>query len=94
MHKVVLVRSATRAIKKLDNHIQTKIVESIEDIARNPYNGELLHGTLSAVYSWHLRIKGVEYRIAYQIIDAEVIVLILKIGNRENFYKELLNQLL
>lgn len=31
----------------------------------------------------------VEYRIAYQINDEEIIVLILKIGSRENFYREL-----
>jgi len=32
---------------------------------------------------------GVEYRMAYQIKEQEVVVIIMQIGTRENFYEEL-----
>jgi len=32
---------------------------------------------------------GVEYHIAYQIKEQEIVVVVMKIGKRENFYEEL-----
>ena len=93
MYEILLVGSAAKTLKKLDRHILLQIVSELEHIAKAPYAGEQLHGQLHNVFSWHKAIKGTEYRIAYQIKDAEVIVLILKIGSRENFYKELWKQL-
>jgi mRNA-degrading endonuclease RelE of RelBE toxin-antitoxin system len=52
-------------------------------------SGERLKGDLTAVYSYHLKVAGVEYRIAYQIKEQEIVVVVLQIGTHENFYKEL-----
>jgi hypothetical protein len=43
----------------------------------------------AAIYSHHLKVAGVEYRIAYQIKEQEIVVVIIQIGTRENFYAEL-----
>jgi mRNA-degrading endonuclease RelE of RelBE toxin-antitoxin system len=37
----------------------------------------------------HLKVAGVEYRIAYQIKEQEIVVVVMQIGTRENFYVKL-----
>lgn len=53
------------------------------------HHGERLKGDLTAVYSYHLRVMGVEYWIVYQIKEQEIVVVVLQIGTCENFYAEL-----
>ena len=71
------------------NQLKTKIIEALEHIAENPFLGDRLKGDLSAIYSHHLKVAGVEYRIAYQIKEQEIVVVIMQIGTRENFYEKL-----
>jgi mRNA interferase RelE/StbE len=44
---------------------------------------------LTEVYSYSLKIIGVEYRVAYQIKEQEISVMIIQVGTRENFYEKL-----
>ena len=69
MYEILLVGSAAKALKKLNRHIQSQIINELEHIAKAPYAGNQLRGQFSNVYSWHKAIKGTEYRIAYQIKD-------------------------
>ncbi len=89
MYEVVILNSAARQLKKLDKPIRTKICEVLEKIAKDPFMGDMLKGNLSTIYSYHLKVTGVEYRIAYQIKEQEIVVVIMQIGTRENFYNEL-----
>lgn len=89
MYEVVILNSAAKQLGNLDKPIKNKIIAALEKIAENPFIGDRLKGDLVAVYSHHLKVAGVEYRIAYQIKEQEIVVVILQIGTRENFYEEL-----
>jgi len=89
MFEVVVLSSASRQLKKFDKAVRNAIIAGMEKIAENPYTGDRLKGNLATIYSYHLNVANVEYRIAYQIREQEIVVIVLQIGTRENFYEEL-----
>ena len=89
MYKVVILKSAAKQLRNFDKPVKTKIIDALEKIAQNPFAGERLKGDLLELYSYHLNVIGAEYRIAYQIKEQEIVVVIMQIGTRENFYNEL-----
>lgn len=89
MYELVILNSAARELRKFDKPVRVKILTALDKIAENPYIGDLLKGDLATIYSYHLKVMGVEYRIAYQIKEQEIVVVVMQIGTRENFYKEL-----
>jgi mRNA interferase RelE/StbE len=89
MYELVVLNSATRELKKFDKPVRTKILSALDKIAENPFIGDLLKGDLSTIYSYHLKVSSVEYRIAYQVREEEIFVVVLQVGTRENFYEEL-----
>jgi len=93
MYEVVILKSAAKQLKNLDKPVKNRIVEAFDRIAMNPWSGERMKGDLTALYSYHLKAAGVEYRIAYQIRDQEIVVVVIRIGTRENFYGELKKRL-
>jgi len=89
IYELVVLNSAVRQLKKYDKPIRIKIIDALDTITENPFIGDMLKGNLSILYSYHLKVRGVEYRIAYQIKEQELVVVIIQLGTRENFYEEL-----
>jgi len=89
MYEIILPRNVQKDIKKLDKSTINKIVLTLEDIVENPYNGSSLSGPYSSLFKWEVIHLGTSYRIVYEIFDDTIQVHVLKIGTRENFYKEL-----
>lgn len=89
MYELVVLNSAARQLKKYDKPIRTRIINALDQIAENPFIGEMLKGNLSILYSYHLKVAGVEYRIAYQVKEQELVIVIIQLGTREKFYEEL-----
>lgn len=89
MYELVVLNSAAKQLSKFDKPVRKKIIGVLGEIAENPFIGERLKGGLATLYSYHLKATGIEYRIAYQIKEQEVVVIIMQIGTRENFYEEL-----
>ena len=74
-------------LKKID--IQTR--KEIQDewlpiLLQYPYQGQVLAGPLQGLRSFHLKVKTIDYRIAYSIDESEKIIEILMIAKRESFY--------
>lgn len=89
MFQLYISNQAKKDIKRLDKPVIKKLVSVLEEIAENPFLGEPLKGELSHLKKWKLIHFGVEYRIAYLIIEDRVEVRVLQVGTRENFYNEL-----
>ena len=93
-HTVLLTRTADKNQRKLDKPLPLLIKEALERICQSPDNlGERLSQPLTSVYSHHIKYKGKEFRIAYQINPDTESVLVLLIGPHENFYRKLKNLL-
>ena len=79
---------ASKYFKKLrDKRLKDLFKESIEEICKNPYAGQLKKGDLSGIYGYDLYYQGTNYEIAY-VIEDKIIVIIMA-GTRENFYEQL-----
>jgi mRNA-degrading endonuclease RelE of RelBE toxin-antitoxin system len=89
-YDVYLTARAKRQYKRLDAHIRNKIRTELLEIEEDPYEkGELLQGFRSKLRYIKIIHAGVQYRAVYDISKDKKEVLVIFIGSRENFYKEL-----
>lgn len=92
--QILLTHTADKSQRKLDKPLREKILMALKDITQCPdEKGEKLTQPLTGVYSYHVKYKGREFRIAYQYQEASDCVIILLIGPHENFYKRVKNLL-
>lgn len=82
MYNIIFLKPAEKFFRNLNKKDQEKIAKKIFALETNPKSGKPLVGKLSGL--WSLRIG--EYRAIYQIKNAELVVLVIKIGNRGNVY--------
>ena len=83
MYKILFSKESEDYFNKLDNSIKKRVGKKIEMLKENPHIGIPLTANLAGF--WKLRIG--DYRIIYQIKDAELLIFVIKIGHRKNIYK-------
>jgi len=83
MFKIVFHKSSAKKFEKFSLQLKEKISKAIEALKQNPYIGKKLHGQLAG--SFRLRIG--DFRIVYDILNDEKIVVIHAIGSRGDVYK-------
>ena len=89
MYQIVITPSVKKSAKKLPKQTRQEITEQSQELKENPYVGEKLSGSLHFLYSFHLKFKNVNYRIAYTINNSQKQIIVHLIGSREGFYKRL-----
>jgi len=78
---------ALKEWNKLNATIKKQFAKKLETILENPHIPHNKLSGFSSVYKIKLRQSG--YRLAYEVQDEEVIVLVLKIGKRDKVYDKL-----
>lgn len=83
-YEITYAQSALRSLRKLDRVVARRVLHVIDGLSRNPRpdgcirlkggNGEL-------------RVRVGDYRIIYDVIDDEVMVLVLAVGHRREVYR-------
>ena len=83
-YQVIVKPSADKALQKLPLDIQRRIVGLLRElsVAPRPPGVVKMTGTDNL---WRLRAGT--YRIVYEIHDAELVVLVLRIGHRRDVYQ-------
>ena len=84
--EIKLLRQPYKFIKKAKAPLKVRIAKELTRIGEDPKVGKKLAGKLKEVRSHKFTDAGIHYRIAYQIRDNILVVLI---ATRENFYKDL-----
>jgi hypothetical protein len=82
---------AAKFLKKLkEKALKLKFQKAMDLICENPEIGEMKTGDLSGIFGYDIFHAGVNYELAYTIIeqDGKTVAVILA-GTRENFYEEL-----
>lgn len=83
---VLFSSPAEKDLKRLPRTVQEELrLEHIPKLADNPRIGKMLHGPLRGYFSYDFWSGGTSYRIAYEIMEKDVVILMLK--TRDNFYK-------
>ena len=79
--------AAEKDFGKLSGAAEKEVKKRLTELANDPHSGKLLHGPLRGFFVLRFHAGGVAYRIVYEIVGADVLVLM--IGSRDNFYKKL-----
>lgn len=92
MLPIAYLKPAEHYLKKLvEKPLKKAYLDAIIAIRKDPSVGTLKTGDLSGLYGFDVFYQGTHYEIAYRVEttnDREMIVVIL-VGTRENFYREL-----
>ncbi len=85
MYEVRILDEAIRDLKRLDKPVARRIVPRINWLAENLDNiqRERLTGDLSEFYKFRVGA----YRVLYQVLEDEIILVIHQIGHRREIYR-------
>lgn len=91
MTRLLLSKSSQKFIKKLkDKNLKNKIKDGLDKIKDNYTLGERKTGDLKGFWSLDIFYNKTNYEICYEVKEEEGrIIIVVMIGTRENFYKEL-----
>lgn len=83
-YSIELSRSAYKALKDIPHADVKKIRDKIEKLKKDPLpNGcEKLEG-----HNDLYRIRSGDYRVIYQILNKQLLILVVKIGHRREVYR-------
>jgi len=86
-YKLEFLPKALKEWKKLDNSVKEQFKKKLKQRLEEPkVESNRLKG-FENVYKIKLRTLG--YRLAYEVKDSEIIVLVLKVGRRDKIYDKL-----
>lgn len=67
----------------------TNFISKLSELQENPHKNFYLSGKYAGLQYIKVKHKAVEYRAVYDISEEKKEVLVIFLGTRENFYKEL-----
>jgi mRNA interferase RelE/StbE len=82
--RVVLTPAAERQFAKLSHQAREMIAAALVALAGNPRPPQCVK-LEGAEDLWRLRIR--QYRVIYQVLDDQLVVIVVKIGDRKDVYR-------
>ena len=82
-YTIEILRSAQKALSKIDRQDQNRIISAINTLSGTPRPDGCTK--LSGRPAWRIRIG--RYRVIYEIQDEKLVVLIIHIGHRRDVYQ-------
>ena len=76
-------RSAARELSRIAREDRVRIVRAIDGLAEQPLSGSALKGELRGLR----RIRVGRYRVVYEVLDGELIVLVVRVAHRREAYR-------
>jgi len=85
MFKIYLDIPAQRSLKKLDNSISQRIIESIEGLVEDPipHDSKRIIGIRENVF----RIRVGKFRVLYRVNYEDFCIVVIDVDTRERVYK-------
>lgn len=84
-YSVRIKRSAVKALGRIPKHDRVRIVDAIDGLAEHPHAGSSLKGGLRGLR--RIRVGG--YRVVYEVQDAALVVLVVRVAHRGIAYRPL-----
>ena len=81
-YELEFLSSALKEWQKLDNSIKVQFKKKLSERLENPKVAKDKLPGYEDVYK--IKLRDVGYRLAYQVKDDEIVVLVLVVGKREN----------
>ena len=90
MYSIIYRPSVKKDLKRLDRPVLLVLYDThLPLLKENPFIGERLKGKYRLYYRYKFTHQGVGYRMVYDIKTKELVIILILVGTRENFYKEL-----
>ena len=84
MFEIRFKKSVKKDLQKLSKSVQKRVLDNIQrNLAKDPYKGKALSGEFKGLYRW----RAGNLRVIYEIKNKQLIVLVLKIGDRKDVYR-------
>lgn len=83
-YRVEFTTAAARQVKKLPHPARDRVLEAIEALADDPrpHGARKLVGERTA---WRIRVGN--YRVIYDVLDAQLIVTVVRAAHRRDIYQ-------
>ena len=75
--------SAAKALKRIDKPERIRLIEAIDRLKTEPSAGAALKGEFSGLR----RLRVGSYRIVYEVIENELVILVVRVGHRKDVYR-------
>jgi mRNA interferase RelE/StbE len=82
-YSVRIKSSAARELSRLPRDIGERLIEAIDRLGEEPLAGALLKGDLRGLR----RLRVGKYRIVYEVLDDELVVLVVRVAHRREAYR-------
>lgn len=82
-YKIVIPRKAQNDLDTIDSRYKQRIQLALVNLSRDPFLGKKLDGKYKGQRSYEVW----PYRIIYEILKKELVVLVIAIGHRQEVYK-------
>ena len=82
-YSLQIKRSAAKALAKITTNDRIRLVEAIDRLREEPNAGGVLKGEFAGLR----RLRVGSYRIIYEVIDDQLVVLVIRIGRRRDVYR-------
>jgi mRNA interferase RelE/StbE len=85
MYSILLTKSAAKALRKMPRDTAQRIRERLDHIAADPYAKHPSVTRLQNRPGYRLRVG--DWRVIYEIEGQELVILVLRIGSRQEVYR-------
>ena len=75
--------SAVRALRRINAEDRRKLIDAIDRLATEPFAGAALKGEFGGLR----RLRVGRYRIIYEAIKEELVILVVRVGHRREIYR-------
>lgn len=82
-YSIRIKRSAERELARIAKPQRRRIIDAIDRLADQPDAGSRLKGSLRGLR----RIRVGDYRVLYEVLDGELIVLVVRVAHRREAYR-------
>ena len=86
MYAIEFLPSAKKELKKLDFVIQKQVKEKIILLATDPDKLKNNIKALKGDYNGKFRLRIGSYRVVFQIVEEQVVIIVIRIGHRKEVY--------
>ncbi len=83
-YRITFAPSAARQLRKLDPQVRRRVQAAVELLANEPRPPAAIR-LVGGSGEW--RVRTGDYRIVYEIQDAQLLVLVLRVGHRREVYR-------
>jgi mRNA interferase RelE/StbE len=86
MYQIRIIESAAKELRKIDPVWKKRIIQKLEILAEEPSRLSPNIKQLKGEYHDFQRLRVGDYRVIYKILEAEIVILVIRIAHRREVY--------